>query len=259
MGVGLPCSVVNSRVLESAPMYWKTHFLLLGLLFAADLPAATIVVDPNPIVTANSIVNSVTGADMAGLLVTARYGSVSGPIVVAMIWQATGPTSGAASASVFAQPGVSAVSVSLSGDASGSLAWQYQSIILGPLLSLEFDGTAAGVYFDRAHSNPGTPGSGPGADITFGPLHPNGIDASFVVTYSSAVALDGSSPQDDLYAKLRIDFPNGVPGPVHFFPQDFAFTQDTDRNVVPEPASFLLLGSGLAVIGTCLQRCRARG
>jgi hypothetical protein len=221
----------------------KMLCLLPGLLLTAHLSAATIVVDPNPTVTAHSILDSITGADMAGLIITASYGSVSGPIIDRMVWQPSGTP---------------AVSVSLSGDTSGSLAWHYSSIILGPLLSLEFDGTAVGVYFDRTNPNPGTAGSGPGEDISFGALIPNGIDTSFVVTYSSAVVLGGSPPQNDLYTKLRIDFPNTVTGPAGFLPQDFAFTQDTDRNIVAEPASWLLAGSGLAVFGVLLQRRSVR-
>jgi hypothetical protein len=99
------------------------------------------------------------------------------------------------------------------------------------------------------HSGPGTPGSGPGNDIVFSPLSPAGIESSFIVTYSNAVALDGSSPENDLYARLLIDFPNRIGGPVNLEPQDFEFTQDTDRNVVPEPASALLVASGLLMLG----------
>jgi len=213
----------------------------LGLLLTAPLVAANIVVNPNPIVAANSITASVTGADMAGLIVTATFAEPQGPTVFQMTWAATGPASGSASSG-----GV--VSVSLNGNASGSLAWNFGSGLLSPLLSLEFDGTAAGIYFDRAHSGPGTPGSGPGGDIVFGPpIFPPGIDASFTVTYSSAVALDGSPPDNDLYAKLRIDLPN-IP------PTTFTFTQDTDRNIVPEPASWLLVAGGFAVFVAGLRR-----
>jgi len=212
-----------------------------------QLTAATIVVDPNPIVTASSITSNVNGADLAGLLVTATYlepsstppfGSV--PVAIPMTWVATGPASGAATASGPAGP---IVSVSVIGSASGNLAWSYQTTVLSPPLSLVLDGTAAGIYFDRAHTGPSTPGSGTGADIVFGPpLFPPGSDASFVVTYSSAVALDGNPPDGDLYAKLTITFPT------NFAPTDFTFTQPTDRNVVPEPSSWLLIATGLAAI-----------
>ncbi len=222
-------------------------FFLLCLLITADLSAETIVVNPNPIVTANAISDSLTGSDLTGLVVVGVFGEGSGPLVIPLTWTATGPTSGSASIS----PGFA---VSVTGDASGNLAWHYSSNLLGPLISLEFDGTGAGVYFDRAHSGPGTPGSGHGADIVFGPLFPNGIDTSVVATYSSAVTLDGMPPENDLYAKLLIDFPNSLNGPANFPPQDFAFTQEVDHNIVPEPASWPLELGGLAAVGVLLRR-----
>ena len=72
-----------------------------------------------------------------------------------------------------------------------NLAWHYSSALLGPLISLEFDGTARGFTLIVRTRVRGTPGSGDGANIVFGPLFPKGIGASIIATYSSAVALDG--------------------------------------------------------------------
>jgi hypothetical protein len=229
-------------------MHQKISFLLLVLFCTSCLGAETIIVNPFPIVTANAISDNVTGADLTGLIVTATFGEASGPFVIPMTWVGTGPTSGSASASGLAgSPPI--VALSLTGNASGTLAWHYTSSVLGPLISLELNGSAAGIYFDRAHSGPGTPGSGPGADIAFGPLIPPGIESSIVVTYSQAVSLNGAPPKDDLYASLLIDFPNTVSGPAHFGPQGFAFTQATDHNVVPEPVTSLLAVGGFATLG----------
>jgi hypothetical protein len=231
-------------------MRHRTALLLLPLRATAYLAAETIKVNPNPTVTANAITDTVTGADLTGLIVTATFGEGSGPLIIPMIWAATGPTSGSASGGPTDLP--SAVSISVTGDANGSLAWNYTSILLGPLISLEFDGRAAGVYFDRTHSSTGTLGSGPGKDLVFSPLFPAGIESSIVVTYSNAVALAGSPPENDLYARLQIDFPNSVTGPPNFQPQDFAFTQDADKNVVPEVASSRLVAEGFMMLGVLL-------
>jgi hypothetical protein len=166
------------------------YILLLVLLLGAHVHAATIIVNPNTVVSVNAIVDSLTGSDMTGLIATAEYAGPSSPIVVPMTWEATGPVSGAASSSP--APGETpTVSISLSGDTSGNLAWNYSSLFLSPLLSLQFDGTAAGVYFDRANPNPGTPGSGPGTtspSVLF--LRPASIRASRLRTLARSQSME---------------------------------------------------------------------
>ena len=212
--------------------------ILLGFLFVAPALPATIVTNPDPLVFAGLISDQVTGADLAGLVVTATYNTPGSPTIVTSVRMPTDLVSGAAS--------TPAVSISVTGNASNALAWRYQSIFLSPLASLDFDGSAAGIYFDRAHSGPDTPGSGSGADISFGRLIPSGVDSQFVVTYSRAVSLNGTSPQNDLYAKLTIIFGSGPYGGL--IPQDFSFTQPMDRNVTPEPTSSWLILTGFAVV-----------
>jgi hypothetical protein len=209
-------------------------FLLVSL--GSPLVAATIVVDPNPPALAAGIRDQATGADLAGLVVTATYETPGSPTSVSAIWASTGPNSGSAT-------GQGGLSVSVSGDASAPLAWNYSSQFLSLLTSLELDGTAAGIYFDRAHSGSGTPGSGQGADLAFGPLL--GSSDAITITYSSAVSSNGQPPQNDLYAKVLIDF-SGLPQG-GLIPQDFAFSQPTDLNVAPEPEAWitLLMTAGL--------------
>jgi hypothetical protein len=227
----------------------KCHVSLTLLCVSTALPLfpATIVVNPNPPVIAHSITDIVTGADMTGLIVTASYNTPPPtPTTVTAVWAPTGLTSGAASVIM---PSAGAIlTVSVTGSASGTLAWQYTSLFLSPLISLTLDGSAAGIYFDRAHAGPGTPGSGTGADISFGPLLPNNsIESSVVVTYSRAVSLNGNAPANDLYAVMTISFA-GVPPSGGLEPQDFAFTQPVDRNVVPETAPALSILAGLAAL-----------
>ena len=223
--------------------------LFLCLLSPALLLPVTIVVNPNPTIIATSVTSSVTGADMAGLIVTATYNFPDGPQPVTLIWNANGPDSGAAGT----PPGTS---LSVNGSASAVLAWHYSSTLLSPLISLELDGAAAGIYFDRAHSGPGTPGSGSGADISFSQLIPNGVESDIVATYSGAVSVDGNPPQNDLYSKLVVNFPAAPFGGLE--PQDFEFTQPVDRNVAPEPASSILaliaLGLGFVVRSIRMRR-----
>jgi len=219
--------------------------LVLAFQFVstAVLWAVPININPEPSVAASSVIDAVTGADMQGLVVTAVYDTPYQPTILTTTWTSTGPGSG--SASWIDELGHSLLTISVAGDSGAEQAWHYTSNFLSLLASLEFDGTGAGIYFDRAGPNPGTPGSGAGSDIEFGPLFlPSG---NIMVTYSAAVHLDGNSPQNDLYAKLKIDFGDRSNGG-GLTPQDFTFTQDTDRAAVPESASIIDGLSGLALV-----------
>jgi hypothetical protein len=229
--------------------------LSLLLLSANGVSAAAIVVQPTPSVDATAVIDRITGADMVGLVVTAIYQNpADGTRTVGMTWAATGPTAGAARSEGDQEP--PRVSISLTGDTSGPLAWQYTSMFLSPLVSLEFDGTAAGILFDRSSPDPGTPASGSGLDITFSALVPPGVENAVLVVYGGAVGVGGAPPSNDLFARMLIDFSQihsaGVPG---LPPQDFSFSQDTDL-AVPEPATALLVAGGLLFVRWSRQRVR---
>jgi hypothetical protein len=113
------------------------HFLV-SLSLALPLLPATIVVNPNPPSFATAINDDITGADLAGLVVSATYALPDGPKTVTLIWAPTGPTSGAASSKV--------VSLSLAGSTDAPLAWHYSSLFLSNLLSRALDGMSAGIY-----------------------------------------------------------------------------------------------------------------
>lgn len=224
----------------------------LVLVFSVSVFATSFASAPH--VVATSLSDNVTGADMAGLIVTETYDAPFMPSTLTSltsVWERSGPTSGSATALTLG--GETITSISIDGSASDSLAWQYSSGLLSSLNSIELDGTAAGIYFDRAHSTPSTPGSGPGADVTFSPsLFNAGSLDGIVVTYSDPVSLQGHPPRGDLYAKLLIDFSALQPFQ-GLEPQDFAFTQPTDRDVTPEPTSSQLIWVGLAAF-VCLRR-----
>jgi len=194
-------------------------------------------------IVAGKIVDRITGADMAGMQVTAHFGSFS----VSTPWQATGATSGATAANPL-------FSLSLAGNTDGALAWQYTALLPLTLDSLVLNGTAAGIYFDRTNPSFGVPGSGPGIDMAFSALIPAGINVS--VVYEAPVNFAGGP--HDLYGLVTIRFagsshPNGSGLP----PQNFQFTQDTDRGGdVPEPGAGMMLAVGAGLIG--LQRALRR-
>lgn len=212
------------------------RWLLLGLSLLPAQAAVFHIEAGNLPITASNIVDPMTGADLTGVQVTANYVGFS----VSATFQATGATSGAAAIPGFGGP---LFSLAVTGPTEAPLAWQYTSQFLSPLLSLVLDGSAAGVYFDRTNPNPGVAGSGPGLDMAFVP--PVSL-ANVLVTYDRPVNYSGSP--HDLFGKVTISFPGVNGNPDGLSPQDFSFTQDSDRTV-PEPGAGMLLGIGAGLLG----------
>ena len=118
-------------------------------------------------------------------------------------------------------------------------------------------GAPAGGVFDRAFGGlAGTPGSGPGRDVVEA-NDPGGNEFEMTVTYRNAVGVGGAPPVGDLFESVEIAFGNGVPEG-----ENYSLFLDTDVAVglttVPEPASVLLLGGGLAALAAVARRRRTR-
>jgi len=217
------------------------RWLLLGISML-PLNAAVIHFEAyNSPIVAGNIIDRITGADMAGMQVTAHFAGFN----VTTTWQATGPTSGATAANPL-------FSLSLAGNTDGVLAWQYTPLLPLTLVSLVLNGAGAGVYFDRTNPSFGVPGSGPGIDMAFSALTPAGINVS--VVYDAPVNFAGGP--HDLYGLVTMVF-SGGPTHAGLPSQSFQFTQDTDRSdAVPEPGGGMLMAVGAGLIG--LQRALRR-
>lgn len=220
------------------PMKRSALACFLALLFcpigltAAPVDVAGIV--PNH--TAN-------GAELAGLLVTVTWDF--GPLTTnpgihsfTYTWVATGADSGG----IFVTGPVPPFPIMTLTGNSATAAWRFTGLYADPVVSVMLDGTAAGILFDRALPDPGTPGTGTGNDA----LALIGLFATSA-SYSNPVGVAGAAPVGDLYSQLLFDF-SGAP----LF-SEFSFTQSTVL-AIPEPATSVLTWLGLALVASRLRR-----
>ena len=151
-------------------------------------------------------------------------------------------------------------SMQVSGDTFYDSAWLLGANLPYGITSLYIDAGLGDTVFDTDYSPyPGTTGSASGKDFEV----ESGQLSDITATYYGAVALTGSDPVGDLYRYLKIDFASA------FASGEMVFTQDTDNillagdinpvNPVPEPATMLLLGSGLiGLVGLGRRKLRKR-
>ena len=229
--------------------------LVIGLMFAC----ATRGVSHAGTITTTGQINGTTvnatdltgfstfGDAMTGMTVNAMFGGGT----VSCIWAVTGVGSGGCAGS---SVGIGSFSVAQSGDTFSNDWTLTNTTLVGavpiPLLSVFFDGLPGKTVFDRTFGGAtGTNGSALGADATgtTSSGQPNGA-----ATYIDQVATLGNPPVGDIFARLRIDFGNGLA------PQATAtWIADTDSIGVrgggntPEPSTWAMLllgGCALAAV-----------
>jgi hypothetical protein len=232
---------------------------LIVLIFAVPAGAVNVTVQANPGTTqfVPNINATATGDNHVGMAITGRFVDPTGinpSFDETIFWENTGlPNDGFGSASD------GGWGVSLSGD-SFTASWilSNQKVVSGVSYYLdyvEFDALAGNAVFDRTFGGlVGTPGSALGADFAYVSDDSTVWNGDLLVTYIDQVALTGSQPVGDVYARMKIDFYDILGtnlGTKPFFGGSLVYTADTDY-IVPLPPTALLLGSGLlglAVLG----------
>ncbi len=215
-------------------MLIRTTGLFAALLLWASSATAYLI---NPIIT---------GADMAGMNVTAFYNGGS----QSAIWGMTSANAGVPEGEGFAGAASgTGWSLSQQGYTEGNLSLINPGQVLGAwtltngtgfaITSVQIDALVAGIVFDNLFGSEGTPGSSTGRE--FLPESPSA---------SAIYAAPFSAP--DLFGSMTITFANGglASG------TSMRFLADTDA-VVPEPATLFLFAVGL--LGVLLARTRRPG
>jgi len=221
-----------------------------GLLFFSNGAAhalVTVVKDPGQLFGTAVIDGAYRslGSDMVGMTVTVEYASGAN---VSGVWGVSNAATHTGSASV-----TDFFSSSVSGD-TWSSAWAFVNEAESAINRIIFDAGLGNAFFDTTAPDPGTPGSAAGRDFQLLGGNVGDITATYRDEVGLIDALTGElgAPVGDVFRVLQLDFAGTAFGGG----ETMAFRVDTDNafgmrleaDVIPEPASFLILAAGLLAL-----------
>lgn len=219
-------------------------YLLAATLLVCGLPlsanATGIITSVNsgggPVLTASGV-NSTNLNNQTGAVVSALYNTPSG---------AFGEVVSVPSPGTSVQSGLGYWGLNIVGGADYQLTAQSFPAFTG-ILWMEIDLFPAGGAFDIDSLAPSLPPGSTGTPGSLGGIPPQLLSFTGIwdiaLTFSNPIAIGAALPVGDLYGKMRIDFSS--PFDANDF-MELRIDTDTLISSVPEPATLLLLGAGLA-------------
>lgn len=232
-----------------------TCLIIMGLMLLS-LPAQATgfaIAEPGTTQYIQSVSELANGADMGGMLVNFQgFGLADTPFNLSAPWVSglVLPLAGGGGVHITDSTSGADFYFGLGGDTFSKPWILYSPSQAFKLSSISIDALPGNVVFDRTIDGmEKTLGSGQGKDFD----SPYGDFFNYVLgTYKDQVALEGQSPQGDLYRRLEITFTGTALKFEAGIVYDI-FTADTDRITASVPVPLVApLGSGLSFFATGL-------